>query len=343
MRAPFRSAQRLTTTAHNVLITLRLEDGSTGYGESAPAAYVTGETQTTALAAARAIAPELVGREEDAISSLLAERLADAPGARGALEFALADARARSAGVPLFLLLGGDAHRAPRLATDLSLPILSPEEAGARAARAAVDGFRTIKIKVGGGDLSEDAARVRAVAAAAPAARLRLDGNQGFTAEEAVRFVEALGDLASRVELLEQPTRAGDDAAMAFVSARVSCPVYADEAVRSVADARRLVGSGACSGVVLKVAKTGLWGTRDVAGATVAAGGRCLFGCMLETRVGIGAAVHLALALGLAVMGLDLDGHLLVDDAALVEGGFRQEGDVLIADPRAPGLGLERV
>ena len=42
MRAPYRSAQRMTTTAHNVLVIVRLEGGATGYGESAPAASPTG-------------------------------------------------------------------------------------------------------------------------------------------------------------------------------------------------------------------------------------------------------------------------------------------------------------
>ena len=61
---------------------------------------------------------------------------------------------------------------------------------------------------------------------------------------------------------------------------------------------------------------------------------------MMETRVAIGAALHLALALGPAVTYLDLDGHLLVDDTALVTVGLRQDGDTLIADPDSPGLGL---
>jgi L-alanine-DL-glutamate epimerase-like enolase superfamily enzyme len=194
---------------------------------------------------------------------------------------------------------------------------------------------------VGGGDLGEDIARVRAVAEAAPAAALRLDGNQGLTPEQAVRLFDQLAPLAGRIELLEQPTPAHDDASLAWVAVRVPVPVFADEAVKTPEDAARLIGSGACAGVVLKLAKSGLSGAAAIARTARAAGGRCLFGCMMETRVAVGAALHLALALGAdAVPFLDLDGHLLVDDRAVVSGGFSQAADTLRVDPDAAGLGL---
>ena len=343
MRAPYRSAQRLTTVAHNVLATLRLDDGSVGWGESAPARYVTGETQESVTDTARALGDALVGRDADDARAFLAAQVFATPGAAGALEIALADACARAAGLPLFRFLGASADTVPERATDLSLPLLAPDEAGRRAADAATQGYRALKIKAGSGDADADRARVEAVARAAPDAHLRLDGNQGFSADDAVRFLDSLGDdVVPRIALFEQPTRAGDDAALAFVAARAFCPVYADEAVKTPGDARRLLESKACAGVVLKLAKSGLSGTVAIAEAVRDAGGTCLFGCMMETRIGVGAALHLALTLGESVVsGLDLDGHLLVNDSAYVWGdGLSQTGDVLRADPRAPGLSL---
>jgi o-succinylbenzoate synthase len=341
MRAPYQSAQRLTTTAHNVLVTVTLGDGAVGYGESAPATYVTGETQASVLEAVRVAIPALVGQEAGAAAERLAGKPAVTPGARGALETALLDAAARAAGVPLYRFLGGDAEAGTARATDLSLPILPPEEAAKRAEAAAREGFRALKIKVGGGDVAADEARVRAVAGAAPGAMLRLDGNQGLSAEEAVNLYVALADLAPRIELFEQPTPAGDDAAMAFVQQKLPCPVLADESAHDAEDARRLIESGVCRGVVLKLAKSGLLETRRIAEAAHRAGGRCLFGCMMETRVGITAALHLAVALGPEfVPYLDLDGHLLVNDDDLVVGGVTRSEDVLYIDEDAAGLGL---
>jgi o-succinylbenzoate synthase len=341
MRAPYRSAQRVTTTAHNVLVTVTLGDGTVGYGESAPATYVTGETQASVLESVRAAVPALTGQEADDAAAQLAGQPGVPPGARGALETALLDAAARARRLPLFRLLGGANEAVTALATDLSLPILPAPDAADRAAAATRDGFRALKIKVGSGDLAADEARVRAVAEAAPAATLRLDGNQGFAAEEAVYLYAALADLAPRIELFEQPTRTGDDAAMAFVQQKLPCPVFADESAHDAEDARRLIESGVCRGVVLKLAKSGLLETRRIAEAAHRAGGRCLFGCMMETRVGISAALHLAVALGPDVVPyLDLDGHLLVNDDGLVVGGVTRSGDVLYVDSDTAGLGL---
>ena len=348
MRAPYRSAQRLTTTARNVLVTLRLDNGVTGYGESAPALYVTGETQDGVVGVIEAAtrAGDLVGRGADEGRSWLADNLfrVNAPGAFGALEMALFDALARSENVPLFRFLGAPEDVVPSRATDLSLPLLPPTEAYQRAQEAHAQGYRALKIKIGGPSTDEDRARVQAVTGGAPSTRLRLDGNQGFaTGEAAVRFFDTLGDnLAARVQLLEQPTPAGDDDALCFVAARVPCPVYADEAAKTPGDARRLLESQVCAGVVLKLAKSGISGTLAIARATAEAGGSCLFGCMMETRIGIAAALHVALVLGENIVpDLDLDGHLLVNDAELVQGdGLRQEGDVLHANPALPGLGL---
>jgi L-Ala-D/L-Glu epimerase len=341
MRAPYRSAQRTTTIAQNVLVKLHLSDGTIGYGEAAPATYVTGETQVSVLRAINLAAPRLVHRAASEAPEIIAEGLVTTPGARGAMEMALYDAMARAAGLPLYRLMGGDASTPVARVTDLSLPLLSEESAAERAAQAARQGFNAIKIKIGGGDADADTRRVRAVANAAPRAKLRLDGNQGFTAQSAIRLAEDLLDLTARVELFEQPTKAGDDAAMSLVRKNTPFPVFADESCHDVEDARRLLGEGVCQGIVLKLAKSGLTGAYEVATEVVAAGGVCMFGCMMETRVGVGAALHLALALGESVVPLlDLDGHLLVNDEACVTGGPSQEGETLRVDPARPGLGV---
>ena len=339
MRSPYRSAQRVTTVAHNVLVTVSLTDGAIGYGESAPATYVTGETQESVVAAARALGVGLVGKTaEAALAELEVGR--ETPGARGALEIAISDAAARAAGLPLYRYLGGAENAVLARATDLSLPILPPDEAAGRAAQAAHDGFRALKIKVGSGNEAQDIARVRAIADAAPNAMLRLDGNQGFTPEEATEFIGKLADLLPRIELFEQPTNADDEAGMAFVQHRLPLSVFADESIHHAGDARRLIESGVCKGVVLKLAKSGLAETRRIAEAAHKAGGSTMFGCMMETHIGIGAALHLAIALGNDIVErLDLDGHLLVNDTALLSSGFTQERDTLYVSD-APGLGV---
>ncbi|RYG91672.1 MAG: hypothetical protein EON58_18860, partial [Alphaproteobacteria bacterium] len=195
MRSPYRSAQRLTTTAHNVLVSLTVDGEFTGFGESAPATYVTGETQATVADALHRFFAHHAPVSTETLLARAVKELADSPGARGAVEIALHDAAARAAGVPLFQRLNPatPANALLARATDLSLSILPPDEAGARAAAAAAQGFQAIKIKIGSGE-AEDVARVRAVAEAAPNATLRLDGNQAFTPETALSLFDRLTD-----------------------------------------------------------------------------------------------------------------------------------------------------
>ncbi len=345
MRSPYRSAKRLTTIARNVLMTITLDGEFIGLGESAPATYVTGETQASVVDVLRRFFEHHAPESPDAVLARALHELADFPGARSAVEIAVRDAVARALGVPLYRLLNPDAVANPLVSrvTDLSLPILTPVEAGLRAAEAARSGFRALKLKVGSGDMAEDIARVRAVAEAAPDATLRLDGNQAFDPAAALWLFDGLTDLFPRIELFEQPTPAGDDAAMATVhrSLLAVIPVYADESCHDAQDARRLIGDGICGGVVLKLAKSGLSGAEAIARAAYEAGGVCLFGCMMETHIGIGAALHLAVALGEKIVPLlDLDGHLLTNAEAMITGGFTQVGDVLTIDPQVGGLGV---
>src|SRR5207244_3878518 len=141
MASPFASAQRRSTVARNVRVTVRLSDGTRGVGEASPAAYVTGEDQASVCAAAAPARAALIGHNVHRWArweARLREALPAAPTARSAVEMALLDATSRRAGLPLWQWLGG---ATTRVISDLSIPICPPEEAGERAARAYAGGF----------------------------------------------------------------------------------------------------------------------------------------------------------------------------------------------------------
>jgi L-alanine-DL-glutamate epimerase-like enolase superfamily enzyme len=339
MKSPFESAKRRSTTAENVLVTATLSNGMVGYGEASPAAYVTGETPESVLSAVGTAASALkthdaarVLRWYDAVS----EAIPGQPTARSAIEMALLDALTRSWGVPLWVYFGG-AGREVR--SDLSIPIAPPEQAGALAAEAAALGYRSIKIKVGGPDREADLARVRAVSRAAPGAGIRLDANQGFGAEEALAFLQECERAGVPVEIMEQPVHRDDWNALAEVTRRSPVPVMADEAVVDAAAALRVAATGAAHGVNIKVAKAGLVGALQVIAIARAGGLTLMLGCMLESLLGVGAALHLACGTG-AFDYLDLDSHALI---GLTPAGlpFAQEGDLLRVDAHAPGIAWE--
>ncbi|HYU76456.1 MAG TPA: dipeptide epimerase, partial [Ktedonobacteraceae bacterium] len=158
---PFTIATGTTTEARNVLITITLEDGSVGYGESAPFSPSTGETQETALAAARGCA-ELLKSKDAAhwriLSKLLRGVFFSQMTAIAGIEMALLDALTHSYGIPLYVFFGG---ASTSVETDMSIPLVTPEHGYDLAKTIVARGITTIKIKVGG-DIREDVARVEA-------------------------------------------------------------------------------------------------------------------------------------------------------------------------------------
>ena len=174
LREPFGIATGTQVVAENALCEVELESGVSGLGEAAPFPAVNGETQADALAALEAVAGELVGYEAADTSQLspeARERLEQAPSSLAAVEMALLDGACRERGTSLFEHFGG---RAAQLLTDITIPTGEPEAAARAARRALGQGFRTLKVKVGGQSFDHDLARLRAIAEAAPSARLLL-------------------------------------------------------------------------------------------------------------------------------------------------------------------------
>lgn len=327
LRRPFVTARRATTHAENVFVRVRLSDGTEGWGEASPARYVTGEDAATIEAAVGRAAEALEGRDADrwaACREVLHDAIPRAPTAHGAIEFALADVRARQDRRPLWQALGG-ARRC--LVSDLTIPICSPEEAAEEAARAVRMGFRHLKVKVGSSTPDEDEARVRAIADRAPGCRLRVDANQAFDPEAALSFVDRLRAGGVELQMLEQPVPKEDWDALAHVTRHSPVPVIADESVRTPADAMRVARTGAAHGINVKLAKTGLADSLTIIAIARAAGLELMLGCMMESDWGIAAAVQLACGTG-AFRYLDLDSHLLIGLEPPYM-GFRQRGEVL--------------
>lgn len=330
LRAPFAIAQRIAHAAHNVQIVVRSDDPTlTGWGESAPVAYVTGETVQSVQEAIGQAAPLFVGQDAGRLGPLWAkasEVLPHAPSARAGLEMALADLWGKTWKMPLWQHFGG---MTKSLATDITIPLVSPEQAGVLAAEAWRAGFGALKIKVGdpaGHDA--DLARIAAIVQASPPIRLRIDANQAFEPEGAVAFTQAVLGMGAWVELLEQPVSKDDISGLKYVKERVSVPVFADEAARDVSHVLRLLREDAVDGINVKLMKSGLAGALQIVALCRAGGKKLMLGCMLESGLGIAASAQIAGGLG-AFDYLDLDSHQLLSPVGGLSGGFACTGGAL--------------
>ncbi|HBL15882.1 MAG: hypothetical protein A2X36_06830 [Elusimicrobia bacterium GWA2_69_24] len=281
----------------NVLVTAVLEDGTRGYGECAPMPAFNGETQDEALAAVRRGTLGLRGLPVGSSalwSAAIGARTRRCRSALAGIEMALLDAGARRAGIPLRALFGGAGDR---VTTDVTIPIVPPDEACRTARRLWRWGIRTLKIKVGR-DLTSDLRRIEAAVAGAPRARLILDANAGYRAPHALEFLARLRRLGIRPALFEQPTAARDWAGLREVHARGGVPVAADESASCRADVLRLARTRSVQVVNIKLMKYGVLESLEVARVARAGGLGLMIGGLIESRLAMSCAAHLAAGFG---------------------------------------------
>jgi L-Ala-D/L-Glu epimerase len=329
-RHPFSIARASAPPSRrNVIVTLRDADGIEGQGEAAATAYY-GETADTVAAVLTRYA-EVLRREWDGHGMPPLERLERAmesaigrnPAARAAVSAALHDLAGRKVGQPVWRLLGLD-PRAPT--SSFTLGIAEPETLRQQAAAAAAD-YSILKIKLG---TARDEEMLRAVRDGAPRARIRIDANTGWSAKRAIALLPLLREMD--VELIEQPFAAGDLDAFRLLRRRADIPVIADESCLTAADVPRL--AGCVDGVNIKLTKTGsLREAVRLAHCARAHGMLVMLGCMIESTLGIAAAVQLA---PLADF-IDLDGAALLQADPFRGPGLEIDGTVRFN--QEPGLG----
>lgn len=242
---------------------------------------------------------------------------ASASPALDALDAALLDLEAKRAGQRAWEVLGVEVPG--HVATMMTLS-LDRDEVMAHAAREAA-GFTTLKLK---SDPAAALARVRAVREARPDARLVVDGNESWSADDVRRLGPELAALG--VALLEQPLPAGgDDALTTFAHA---LPICADESAPSDAPVASLAGRYDAINVKLPKAGGLRRALRQIADAR-AHGLQVFVGCMVSSSLAIAPGWVAATQADF----VDLDGALhLADDRTP---GMPYEGERLGPPPRA--------
>ena len=244
-----------TLTAENVLVRLRTADGVVGWGESSPYSAVTGDTQATNLAAAKMMAGIVRGKDPFDLARIITEMDAATtgePGIKAAVEMAIWDICGKLAGRPVRSLLGNFRDSFP---TDLTVYLDDPEIMATKAKLVVNKGFKVVKVKLGESAIA-DIERIRMVRERiGTEANIRIDANQGWSANEAVRALKGIDQY--RVEFCEQPVRYWDWEGMKFVRDRSPIAIMADESVHTPHDAIEAVRRNAVDMINIKLMKTG--------------------------------------------------------------------------------------
>ncbi len=318
---PFRTALGQHDRLENLSFVMELSDGTQGWGEAAVATHITGETLPATQNSLEEIAQHLRGKSVAsylAISAYLHEKFPKNKSAVAAVETALLDALTQQLNIPLWKFFGS---AAPRLTSDITLVINSVEETVFAAKDFYRRGFRSFKVKIGC-DEDLDLKRVAAVKKATRNSPLILDANQGYTAQQTLKFLAELKGLGVRPVLIEQPVPKEDWEGLKRVSAISPVPVCADESAGSLADVIRIIRERAAPVINIKLMKFGVLQAREAANLARAAGIDLMIGGMMESPLAMTAAAHLASGMG-CFKYVDLDTPFFIKPHVRI-GGLRQ-------------------
>ncbi len=338
----FKTSLRTVSSAEDTIVKIETDTGFFGLGEAPPTAEITGDiNQGIQGLIINKIKPLLIGEDPENIDKLhyLIENSAvNNSSAKAAVDIALYDLFSKIHKAPLYKLLGGYQNM---LTTDMTISVNSSAEMREDALQAVKAGYKNLKLKVGKG-VEEDIERVKVVREAiGDQINIKIDANQGWQPKEAIYAIKEMEAEKLNIEFVEQPTAALDFEGLKFVRDNVLTPIMADESMFSPADCLRLLEMRACDLINIKLMKSGgIYNALKINAIAEAHGVEVMVGSMLEAKVSVTAAAHLAAAKK-NITRCDLDApSLLAEDP--VTGGMKIDGPE-IKLPSNPGLGITGV
>lgn len=342
LRVPFKTALRRVDSVEDVIVEIHTDTGAVGYGEAPPTGVITGDTTGAIIGALKDhIIKTIIGRDVDdfeALTDSVQKCIIHNSSAKAAVDMALWDLYGQLYNIPVYKLLGGSKDK---IVTDITISVNSPEEMARDAITAINRGYDTLKVKVGVNP-KLDVERLSAIRnAIGSRAKLRIDANQAWKPQEAVRILNQMQEQGLDIELVEQPVIAHDIEGLKYVTERSYVPVLADESVFSPLDAMKIIQSGAADLINIKLMKCGgITPALKIADAASIMGVECMLGCMLEAKVSVNAAVHVACARSI-ITKIDLDGPVLCSEDPIIGGSIFDEKDITVS--KAPGLGIKGI
>lgn len=337
----FTSAGITKNTTKCVVIRLTASDSAIGISSIEPSATAKspGTAAELAVALREKIAPAIVGQDALNLHRLmeLFDKLSEnQPGAAAGAEMACVDLAANIHGVPMHTYLGGAVTNEVQF--NGWIGALPPDKAAAEAKRWLAAGFKSAKIKVGGGGIQADHDRVAAVRAAVGSAmKLRMDANCLYDAETSLQLCKLVKPYD--MQLFEQPAPKEDIAGLAKVRREGGIAVMADESVSDHASLLAVIKAGAADYVKFGIKQAGgilrsqrMLATAEAAGIPVVIGHG--FGLDPSTM----AEVMLSATSRNVLAGLECVGPLKVVDTVTTTRMDISPGTLRLPD--APGLGL---
>ena len=339
LKEPFSIANETVEIGENVFLKFETDEGIIGWGCATPDS-VTSETKETVVHCFNTLIKDiLIGKNPlriNFINETLEEKVKGNPSLKAGINMGLYDILGKKADMPLYKLLGGYKEK---IETSVTIG-LNPVDTMVEKAKSLVsDGFTCLKIKCGM-DADLDIEAVLAIRnAVGSEIKLRLDANEGYTLEKALRVIETVEKLGADIEMLEQPTPAKYLYALKEITTQCAVPITADETALTLRDSVRLVKMEIADLINIKLMKLGgITNAIKVNTYAEIAEIPVMVGCMNESMAAMAAGVHFACAFkNIQYADLDSARDFTHD---IVKGGARYENGFVIPSEK-PGLGIE--
>ena len=337
---PYHLSKVYGTMTHSdaVIVRVRTESGIEGWGEADPGGLLfTGDTSEMVMQSIRD------GGTKQVLGHCVEEWVENSEGLNNqgsmgaAFDVAMYDALAKTRKEPLWTLLGEKCRD--------TIDLLWPTSSGTavedlNAIKPRIDnGFSTFMLKMGSRSVEDDLVRLRDVIQALPSnVRVMVDANQGWNLEEALTFLDGIGDLP--LVLVEQPVKANDHDSLIRLKKVSPVPVSVDESLQTVEDARIIATKQAASVFSIKVSKNGgLRAGLEIGHIAQENGISVLMNSMLELGITQCASLHLGCVLhSILDCGHAYMSTLRMSDDITDFSDFIHQGKARL--PSGPGLGI---
>ena len=338
LKEPYHLAFGTFDAFDTFLVGIRTEDGQSAWGEATACTGYVPETGNDIWSFLCTHAPELIGSTPAEQVARLLPFTAHQPFAvaplLGALERLCAEPEngpgpgvGEEAVVPLVGILSGNEE------ASLEHSFWTQIERG----------HTTVKLKVGfdlEGDLRR-AAFVQELARQAPGVKIRVDANQGYSLDDARRFVRGLSPEV--VELFEQPFDVGDWESQRALAPSSPVPLMLDESILGTRDIERAARLGCADYVKFKLMKAG--SARRLSELIALArrlGLKVILGNGVAGEIGCYHEAVASLEAGLETAG-EMNGFLKVRRSVLTEPIKTKAGGVVVAAALDPAPSPERL
>lgn len=337
LKKPFVISLGAFEYAENVIVVMRTSKGLTGFGECSPFMPINGESMETAYLVASYLGRALIGKNPldiETCSAIMDRVIYGNSSIKSAFDIALYDLTSQHAGLPLYAFLGGKNNKT--LLTDYTVSLGDPEQMSTDAQEIKDRRFQVIKVKLGD-DPDKDIFRIKAIRAQiGDEFPLRLDANQGWDADSAIRVLNELA--ACNIQFCEEPIPRWNYMELPRIRKESKIMIMADESCCDHHDAQRLIDLEACQSFNIKLGKSsGIFKALKIIRLAENANIQLQIGGFIESRIGFTASAHLALTSD-HVKFCDFDTPMMFCEDPVVGGILYNKNGVVIL-PETAGLG----